>query len=89
MAFEFKIPEDSFATGDDKIERQDSADKKIQRTVIRIDYDICENTAVCSEVCPENVLEPGRGHTLVVKPEACTECWICVENCVSGAIEIG
>ena len=55
---------------------------------VKIDYDLCETTAVCSEVCPEDVLEFSERRTLVVAPEACTNCWICVDNCVSGAIEI-
>lgn len=87
--FEFTIPDDTVATGDDRIERQDNANEKIKQTVIRIDYDICEDSGVCTEVCPEDVLTLRGGHTRIDKPEACTECWICVENCVSGAIEIG
>lgn len=74
----------------EKIERRDSpADLGALRALVRIDYDICENTGVCAMVCPEDVLEFKNGHTAIIKAQACTECWICVENCVSGAIEIG
>lgn len=73
----------------DRIDTQDAAGEVPQRqAVVRIDHDLCEATGVCAAVCPEDVLEHARGHTKVVRPEACTECWICVENCVSGAIEI-
>jgi NAD-dependent dihydropyrimidine dehydrogenase PreA subunit len=73
-----------------KIDTQESAvDRQMANAVIRIDFDFCEATGVCAEVCPEDVLESVSGSPRVVKPEACTECWICVENCVSGAIEIG
>ena len=58
------------------------------RTVVKIDYGNCEATGVCSEVCPEDVLEFVDGKTRIVNPKKCTECWICVDNCVSGAIEI-
>ncbi len=53
-----------------------------------IDIDLCESTGVCAQVCPENVFVHEFGKTEVVKPEACTNCWICVDNCVACAIEI-
>jgi NAD-dependent dihydropyrimidine dehydrogenase PreA subunit len=55
---------------------------------IRIDRDLCEATGVCSMVCPEDVLEHVDGKPVIVAAQACTNCWICVENCASGAIEI-
>lgn len=89
--FDFEFPEDESASHDefDKIDRQEKASEKVQRAVVRIDSDLCENTGVCVEICPESVLEAGGTHSTVARPEACTECWICVENCTSGAIEIG
>lgn len=89
--FDFEFPEDESSSTEefDKIDRQEKASERIQRSVVRIDYDLCENTGVCVEICPEDVLEAGGAHSVVAKPEACTECWICVENCVSGAIEVG
>ncbi len=55
---------------------------------ISIDYDLCESTGVCVAVCPEDVFEQQDGRTAIVNPLACTSCWICVENCVSGAIQL-
>jgi NAD-dependent dihydropyrimidine dehydrogenase PreA subunit len=55
---------------------------------IQIDYDLCESSGVCAMVCPEDVFEHENGRTVIVAKENCTNCWICVENCVSGAIEI-
>lgn len=55
---------------------------------LSIDYDLCENSGACVLVCPEEVLEQENGHTTIVDSQACTSCWICVDNCVSGAIEI-
>lgn len=55
---------------------------------VTIDRDLCENTGCCSMVCPEDVLEHENNRTSVINPQACTSCWICVDHCVSGAIEI-
>ena len=92
MPFEF----DPTGSGDtslpqlDKIQTQESAgDRQRARSVVRIDAHLCEDTGVCAQVCPEDVLEFRDGHTSIVDPQACTECWICVENCVSSAIDIG
>lgn len=89
--FEFDPFDDStIPIKDSKIDTQESAvDRQMANPVIRIDMDFCEATGVCAEICPEGVLESVGGSPRVVKAEACTECWICVENCVSGAIEIG
>jgi len=55
---------------------------------ISIDYDLCESTGVCAVVCPEDVFEHRDGQTRLVNPEACIACWICVEHCASGALEL-
>ena len=55
---------------------------------VTIDTDLCENTGVCVQVCPEDVFEASGTRTLVSRPQACTYCWICVDNCVSGAVEL-
>jgi NAD-dependent dihydropyrimidine dehydrogenase PreA subunit len=93
MAFEFdfEFPEDEGLPQEefDKIDRVDKASDQVQRAIVRIDSDLCENSGVCAEICPEDVLEVGSNRSIVAKPEACTECWVCVENCTSGAIEIG
>jgi NAD-dependent dihydropyrimidine dehydrogenase PreA subunit len=89
--FDFDLPGDEVGSHCefDKIDRDDQTSDRLETSVIRIDHDLCDNTEVCVEVCPEDVLELGKGHAVVARPEACTECWICVENCVSGAIDIG
>lgn len=55
---------------------------------LAIDTDTCESTGVCASVCPEDVLEIRDGKPVIVALGNCTTCWICVNNCVSGAIEI-
>jgi ferredoxin len=75
--------------GLERIDAHEGAKHTNQKLVaIRIDYDLCDDTAACVAVCPEEVIDRRNGHSAVVKPEACTECWICVENCPSGAVEI-
>jgi NAD-dependent dihydropyrimidine dehydrogenase PreA subunit len=56
--------------------------------LVHIDYELCEGSGVCEAVCPEDVLSHKNGRTEVVDPRACIDCWLCVENCCSGAIEI-
>jgi NAD-dependent dihydropyrimidine dehydrogenase PreA subunit len=53
-----------------------------------IDQDLCENTGCCAMVCPEDVLEHENGRTMIVDQAKCTECWICVDNCVAGAVTV-
>ncbi len=55
---------------------------------VTINYQLCEATGVCEQVCPEDVFMHTEGVTKVIQPSACTQCWICVDNCVAGAIEI-
>jgi NAD-dependent dihydropyrimidine dehydrogenase PreA subunit len=73
----------------DRIDRPERDSSARHPVPVRIDYDLCDSTGVCAMVCPEDVLEFKKEHPQVVRPSSCTECWICVENCVSGAIEIG
>ena len=55
---------------------------------VTIDTDLCESTGCCEMVCPENVFEKSHSRVVVVNAPACTNCWICVDHCVSGAIAI-
>ena len=55
---------------------------------IQINYDICEASGVCAMVCPENVMKYENGRISITNQLACTDCWICIENCTAGAIEI-
>ncbi len=56
--------------------------------ILTIDLDTCESTGACAMVCPEDVLEFRDGKPVIVALHQCTFCWICVNNCPSGAIDI-
>ena len=55
---------------------------------VTIDRDACENNQFCFEVCPEEVFEIRNQLVVVVRPENCTSCWLCVQNCPTGAVSI-
>ncbi len=55
---------------------------------VSIDHDLCENTGCCEAVCPEDVLEHENGRTTIIDQQKCTSCWVCVDNCVAGAITV-
>ena len=55
---------------------------------VQIDYDTCENSGYCLQVCPEDVFQVRGASIQVTKPENCTECWLCVQNCPTGAVTI-
>jgi MinD superfamily P-loop ATPase len=91
MSFNNDSFDDSVPTlpGLERIDTQETANERQQKgAVIRIDYDLCDETGACAMVCPEDVIAKEHSYPTVVDPRACTECWICVENCPSGAIEI-
>lgn len=55
---------------------------------ITIDTDRCETTGVCAMVCPEDIIDFGGGHPVIVNNMACTSCWKCAESCISSAIDV-
>ncbi|MEW5807364.1 MAG: 4Fe-4S binding protein [Acidobacteriota bacterium] len=53
-----------------------------------IDYALCEGSGFCAQVCPEDVFEHKDGETRIVNENACTYCYLCVENCPNNAITL-
>ena len=71
----------------DNIDRQDPGEVA-GRAKIRLDYDLCEDTGVCAQVCPVDSIEyrPHERHAIDV--ETCTRCNMCFEVCQDRAVEI-
>ena len=92
MPFEFDPPDNSDLTspGLKQIDiQEDGRDREVEKACpVRIDFDVCDDTGACIQVCPEDVIERLNGITTIVRGEACTECWLCVENCPSSAVEM-
>jgi NAD-dependent dihydropyrimidine dehydrogenase PreA subunit len=53
---------------------------------ITVDYDKCNGTGACVEICPTSVYALQQQKTVPVAIDACIECCACVENCPLGAI---
>ena len=49
---------------------------------------MCENNQLCFDICSEGVFEIDKGRVTVARPEDCTECFLCVENCPTGAVSV-
>jgi NAD-dependent dihydropyrimidine dehydrogenase PreA subunit len=57
-----------------------------------IDYHKCNGALACYEVCPVEVFDIQEidrvKKAVVARPENCTECEWCVENCPANAIRL-
>ena len=91
MSSDFDPPDnmDQTPPGLSRIDTTDDARDRVGKaSPIRIDYDVCDDTGACILVCPEDVIERVNNISTVARGEACTECWLCVENCPSAAVEM-
>ncbi len=55
---------------------------------VKIEEVVCEYSGFCMDVCPEDVFAMKKGRIVVQNPDECTECWLCVQNCPTGAVTI-
>jgi NAD-dependent dihydropyrimidine dehydrogenase PreA subunit len=55
---------------------------------VKINQVSCDNNQLCFDICPEGVFEIDKGKVVVKKPDECTECFMCVENCPTGSVTI-
>lgn len=54
---------------------------------IKIDYDLCDGSGDCVEVCPTVVYELVDNKSTAPEIDECIECCACVEACPTNAIE--
>ena len=57
-------------------------------TKVTIDYDKCQNSKQCFEVCPVGVFEKKDGKIVVVRPEDCALCRACEASCPHDAVKV-
>jgi NAD-dependent dihydropyrimidine dehydrogenase PreA subunit len=54
---------------------------------IKVDYDLCDGSGDCVEVCPTAVYELVDNKSTAPEIDECIECCACVEACPQNAIE--
>jgi NAD-dependent dihydropyrimidine dehydrogenase PreA subunit len=57
-------------------------------STLMLDQDKCIGCSLCTEVCPQAVLEMHDKKAQIVDFNACMECGACVNNCPSDAISV-
>ena len=53
-----------------------------------IDANKCERCFDCVTACPRGVFEEGELHPVVVHPEECIGCWVCLAVCRSQGLKV-
>ena len=56
--------------------------------VEKIDFDKCLGCFNCVDICPMDVLRPGRGGPAIKYRENCQSCYLCVLECPAAAIVV-
>lgn len=53
---------------------------------LKADPELCVGCGLCTQVCPQGVLELRDKRVMVADRDACMECGACMTNCPSGAL---
>ena len=53
-----------------------------------LDPEKCIGCGLCTQVCPQHVMEMQGRKAVIIDFNACMECGACVTNCPTGAFEV-
>ncbi len=57
-------------------------------TSLTLDPELCVGCAMCTVVCPHEVLAMENGKAEIINRDACMECGACVQNCPTQALAV-
>ena len=57
---------------------------------VTVEIEKCDACLKCADVCPNHCIEKGNDGTkdhAQVKPDDCIDCFLCIEECKTGALQ--
>lgn len=60
----------------------------VQRTIVKIDEELCDGCGVCISPCAEGALKLEDGKAKVIREELCDGAGVCIGVCPTGALSL-
>lgn len=57
-------------------------------TTLELNEELCVGCAMCTIVCPHEVLVVENGRAEIADRDSCMECGACAQNCPTGALSV-
>jgi NAD-dependent dihydropyrimidine dehydrogenase PreA subunit len=57
-------------------------------TTLKLDEERCISCGMCTEVCPQGVIQLDNGYARIGNRDACMECGACGRNCPTEAFSV-